>query len=66
MRRIFRVFPAHHRESTTGGVQGVLFINNFQKQGGNLASHFSIFRYNLFVGFASRMQRGLKRNANRR
>ncbi len=66
MRRILIVFPAHHRESTTGDVQGVLFINNFQKEGGNLASHFSIFLYNLFVGFASRMQRRLKWNANRR
>ena len=40
MRRILRVFPAHHRESTSGDVQGVLFIKYFQKEGETLRHTF--------------------------
>ena len=50
MRRILRVFPAHHRESTTGDVQGVLFINNFQKEGGTLRHTFRYFVTTCLLG----------------
>ena len=50
MRHIFRVFPAHHRESTTGDVQGVLFINNFQKEGGTLRHTFQYFFTTCLLG----------------
>ena len=47
---ILRVFPAHHRESTTGDVQGVLFINNFQKEGGTLRHTFQYFVTTCLLG----------------
>jgi hypothetical protein len=50
MRRILRVFPAHHRESTTGDVQGVLFINNFQKEGETLRHTFRYFVTTCLLG----------------
>ena len=50
MRRILRVFPAHHRESTTGDVQGVLFTKYFQKEGETLRHTFRYFITTCLLG----------------